>query len=120
MYCINCGVKLADTEKICPLCGVTVFHPEISRPEGEPLYPRGRYPAAQVNSRIAAIILSTLFALPLFICLLCDLCLKFILTNLDSLLCKFLLFTSFGNIRFNTSLIDNLQLFLLLNSICRI
>lgn len=73
MYCINCGVKLADTEKICPLCGVTVFHPEISPPEGEPLYPRGRYPAAQVNSRIAVIILSTLFALPLFICLLCDL-----------------------------------------------
>lgn len=76
MYCVNCGVKLADTEKVCPLCGVTVFHPEISRPEGEPLYPRERYPAAPVNSRIAAIILSALFLLPMFICLLCDLQLK--------------------------------------------
>jgi len=73
MYCVNCGVKLADTEKVCPLCGITVFHPEISRPGGESLYPRERYPAAQVNSRIAVIILSALFLLPMFICLLCDL-----------------------------------------------
>ena len=31
MYCINCGVKLADTEHICPLCGTEVFHPELMR-----------------------------------------------------------------------------------------
>ena len=45
MYCIKCGVELADSEKKCPLCGTVVFNPELSRPDGEPQYPR--MPAAQ-------------------------------------------------------------------------
>lgn len=73
MYCVNCGVKLADTEKQCPLCGVVAFHPEIDRAEGERLYPQEHYPAPQVNSRAAVIVLSTLFLIPLLITLLCDL-----------------------------------------------
>mgnify|MGYP001071229356 CR=1 FL=1 len=27
MYCVNCGVELADSETVCPLCGTRVFHP---------------------------------------------------------------------------------------------
>ena len=72
MYCVNCGVKLADTEKKCPLCGVNVFHPDLDRPEGKPLYPPEKYPAPQVSSRAAAIVLSTLFLMPVFITLICD------------------------------------------------
>lgn len=59
MYCIHCGVKLGGAEKKCPLCGVVVFHPEIIREEGEPLYPGQRYPAPQVNSRAAQIVVTT-------------------------------------------------------------
>lgn len=73
MYCVNCGVKLADSEKQCPLCGVTAFHPEIDRPQGHRLYPQESYPAPQVNSRAAVIVLTTLFLLPILITLLCDL-----------------------------------------------
>lgn len=73
MYCINCGVKLANAEKKCPLCGVAVFHPELDRPEGEPLYPGHRAPAPQVSSRGIQIVLTTAFLLPLLITLLCDL-----------------------------------------------
>ena len=73
MYCINCGVKLADTEKRCPLCGVEVFHPDLSRPAGEPLYPRYRYPTVQIESRTALVIVTVLFLLPILITLLCDL-----------------------------------------------
>ncbi|MBQ7800938.1 MAG: hypothetical protein IJ375_01280 [Oscillospiraceae bacterium] len=73
MYCINCGVKLADTEKRCPLCGVTVFHPELDRPDSEPLYPPHRSPLPQVNSRSAQGVLTAAFLLPLLITLLCDL-----------------------------------------------
>ena len=29
MYCIKCGVELADSEKVCPLCGTRVFHPDL-------------------------------------------------------------------------------------------
>lgn len=73
MYCVNCGVKLADTEKQCPLCGVTAFHPELVRGEEEPLYPRQKYPEEKAASRSAQIMLTTAFLLPLLICLVCDL-----------------------------------------------
>lgn len=73
MYCVNCGVKLADSEKECPLCGVLVYHPDITRGEGEPLYPRQQYPAPQVRSRAAHIVVTTAFLLPILITLLCDL-----------------------------------------------
>lgn len=73
MYCANCGVKLADTEKQCPLCATPAFHPDIVRKVGEPLYPQFRYPAPPVNSRAAQIIATTLFLLPMLITLLCDL-----------------------------------------------
>lgn len=73
MYCVKCGVKLADSEKQCPLCGIAAFHPDLDRPEGDRLYPQGRYPAAQVNSRAAVIVLSLLCLMPVLITLLCDL-----------------------------------------------
>jgi hypothetical protein len=73
MYCVNCGVKLADTEKKCPLCGVAAWHPEQIPGQGEPLYPADRYPAAQVSPKGAQIIVTTLFLLPALITLLCDL-----------------------------------------------
>lgn len=73
MYCINCGVKLADTEKQCPLCGVRVFHPDMEQPEGESLYPQGKYPVKKSRSWWPQIILSAMFLLPILITLLCDL-----------------------------------------------
>lgn len=39
MYCVNCGVKLEDTEKRCPLCQTVCYHPDILRPAAKPLYP---------------------------------------------------------------------------------
>ena len=31
MYCVKCGVELADSQRVCPLCGTRVFHPDIPR-----------------------------------------------------------------------------------------
>ena len=73
MYCINCGVKLTDTEKRCPLCGTVPFHPDLIRPETESLYPNNRYPAPQVSPKGALVVVSTVFLLPMPITLLCDL-----------------------------------------------
>lgn len=73
MYCVNCGVKLADTENTCPLCGTAVFHPDIRRSQAEPLYPADRIPAPQVSSRGAQIIATGLFLIPMLICFQCDL-----------------------------------------------
>lgn len=74
MYCIKCGVQLADTEKACPLCGTVVCHPDFPRQETEPLYPADRQPALQVSPKTALMVVTTLcFLLPMVICLLCDL-----------------------------------------------
>ena len=73
MYCIKCGVELADSEKKCPLCGTVVFNPELSRPDGEPQYPR--MPAAQpekVNHSGIMFVVTMLFMLPIVTTLLCD------------------------------------------------
>ena len=76
MYCVNCGVKLADTEKECPLCDTEVNHPAISRKEATSLYPPQRYPALQVSAAGTRGILTALFLLPMLICLQCDLLLN--------------------------------------------
>ena len=39
MYCVKCGVHLADSEKKCPICGTRVYHPDLPEPHGEPTFP---------------------------------------------------------------------------------
>lgn len=72
MYCINCGVKLGDTEQKCPLCGTVPYHPDISRAVVDDLYPRNQHPVTQVSPLGALIIISCIFFLPMIITLLCD------------------------------------------------
>lgn len=72
MYCVNCGVKLADSQKKCPLCGTAAYHPDIPRPEGAPMYPENSMPAPQLKPRTAQIIASALFLLPMLITFQCD------------------------------------------------
>lgn len=73
MYCINCGVELADSEKKCPLCNTHVFHPQLSRSEDEQLYPSDLSPVQQVRPWGLLLIISMCFLLPISITLLCDL-----------------------------------------------
>lgn len=73
MYCIKCGVKLTDTENVCPLCETAVFHPDISRETGAPLYPQHRYPDPMDNPKVAQVIMTTTTLMALLITMLCDL-----------------------------------------------
>lgn len=70
MYCANCGVGLAPTEKACPLCGVRA-HPDLQREAVQPLYPAE--PPMQVNSKAVHVVTTVLFLLPMLICFQCDL-----------------------------------------------
>lgn len=72
MYCMQCGVKLADTEKKCPLCGLTVYHPELTQQETSPLFPENRYPEVHPRSLLGQVILTALYLIPINIVLLCD------------------------------------------------
>ena len=73
MYCINCGVELADSETVCPLCGTRVFHPDMPRQQGEPPFPPDPmgHPE-EVNRSGVLFILTMLAVLPIVICILCD------------------------------------------------
>lgn len=71
MYCANCGVKLADTEKICPLCELRA-HPDVTQSPAEPLYPPVANPP-RVNSKAVHVVQLFLYLLPILICLQCDL-----------------------------------------------
>lgn len=73
MYCIQCGVELADTEKRCPLCMTQVCHPAVHQQEAPPLYPPNRYPGSARFSRGLPIFMTAVFGLALFFSLLCDL-----------------------------------------------
>ena len=72
MYCVNCGVKLADTEKKCPLCGTSICHPDIKRPETEPLYPKDRMPKKASGSKAINGAIIIIFLIPLFATLFFD------------------------------------------------
>ncbi len=72
MFCIKCGVKLADTEKICPLCGTVVYHPDITVNESGRLYPEGRNPQVQANSKVINGMFIILFLIPILVCFLSD------------------------------------------------
>ena len=73
MYCANCGVRLADTEQKCPLCGTAAYHPQIHREPATPLYPKNRYPAESVSPKAAQVGILILFLLPMVTTLLVDL-----------------------------------------------
>lgn len=73
MYCIKCGVKLADTEKSCPLCGTVVFHPELFQGEGKPLYPRQKQQIRKNSGYLLQFLLSFCVFLAMIIVFVCDL-----------------------------------------------
>lgn len=72
MYCANCGVKLADTEKRCPLCGTEAYHPDIKRPEVDPLFPQDFVTKKELSKATIHIIILTLFLVPILVTLYAD------------------------------------------------
>ncbi len=73
MYCVKCGVQLADTEQSCPLCGTVPYHPEIERQVSEPLYPSMRYPRPQLRPAGWLFFATIGILVPLVVALVCDL-----------------------------------------------
>lgn len=73
MYCVNCGVKLADSEKCCPLCQTPVYHPNIKREETPPPYPKIASSPENVNPMGLLFVITFLFLQPILITLFCDL-----------------------------------------------
>ncbi len=73
MYCIKCGVQLADTEKKCPLCNTAVCHPDFANRAQQPLYPENKMPKKNTGSKALNGAVIILFLIPLFVCFAADL-----------------------------------------------
>lgn len=73
MYCVHCGVKLADPVSRCPLCLTAVPQLPEEMPKADPLFPSRRIPSAEPSPRTSCAIATALFLLPAIITLLCDL-----------------------------------------------
>lgn len=63
MYCVNCGVKLADSETCCPLCGTVVYHPDLPRKDAAPAYPGSNRPRLKPVPKILPFFLTILVLL---------------------------------------------------------
>ncbi len=73
MYCMNCGIKLADSEEKCPICS-TLPNESIPRGASVPkLYPENRYPELSVRKGALNGAILFLFAIPLLITFFVDL-----------------------------------------------
>lgn len=73
MYCIKCGVKLADTEKRCPLCSTIVCHPDFESISDRLLYPSNKLPTNNSGSNALNVVVIILFLIPLIVCFVADL-----------------------------------------------
>lgn len=73
MYCVKCGVKLADTENICPLCNTRVYHPEIIREDERELYPIDKMPKKTSKRAVLAGAVVILFMIPFILSFFADL-----------------------------------------------
>ena len=77
MYCIKCGVELADSEKSCPLCQTPVYHPLLTPQNGTPLYPANQNPARKIRPwGWLIVVTAVLFLLPSIVTILIDLQLR--------------------------------------------
>ena len=65
MYCIKCGIQLADTEKKCPLCNTAVYHPELTQEKGNELYPPNKLPGTGSGKAVLSGAILILFMIPL-------------------------------------------------------
>lgn len=73
-YCVNCGVKLAQSEAFCPLCGTEVINPrEAPNPDA-----RGPFPQhveqlqRRIERRYVATLLSLALIIPLIVSIFCN------------------------------------------------
>lgn len=73
MYCINCGVELADHEKRCPLCKTLVCNPDFVRPNAPTPYPRRPEGREEMNRSGVLFILSFIFLTLMFLSVASDL-----------------------------------------------
>lgn len=73
MYCMNCGVRLAESETRCPLCGTAAYHPSLPRQSGVPPYPNTAAPRLRPSRGFLPMLATILLLLGMVIPVIVDL-----------------------------------------------
>ena len=71
MYCVKCGVELADSERVCPLCETPVYFPGLD-PDPETPYPKERKGKESSSRKAVCFLITCFFAIFAAITVLCD------------------------------------------------
>ena len=50
-YCVNCGVKLKQSEKVCPLCNTKVINPNNLKDKFTPAYSQAVEKHKEINKK---------------------------------------------------------------------
>ena len=72
MYCVKCGVELADGESKCPLCGTPVYHPDIPVTDAKPPYRSYVRPPMRVNHRGVMFLVTMVYVMLILQLIICD------------------------------------------------
>ena len=79
-YCVNCGVKLADSEKKCPLCNTVVINPnENGEHKKESVYSHKyeEYAGRKINLKYLTQIILVIIGIGVLVQTLCDFLISF-------------------------------------------
>lgn len=71
-YCVNCGVKLKNSEKKCPLCNTKVINPNNINNEYEPVYSNKIENFKRINYKYLSKIVILILMITSFLILLLD------------------------------------------------
>ena len=71
MFCVKCGVELADSERKCPLCNTPVYYPDLSELT-ERTYPKYKKTGEHSSRKGVNFVIVVGFVLAIAICILCD------------------------------------------------
>ena len=70
-YCVNCGVKLKNSEKVCPLCNTEVINPK--KEEYKPVYSGTIEEYKQINYKYVCKLITFILLIISLITMFCDL-----------------------------------------------
>lgn len=71
MYCVKCGVELAESERRCPLCETPVYFPGLD-PKPEKPYPEFEKPKESSARRAILFVITCFFVIAAATAVLCD------------------------------------------------
>ena len=72
-YCVNCGVKLKQSEKVCPLCNTKVINPNNLKDKFTPAYSQVVEKHKGINKKYLCELITVVLICAAIITVLCDL-----------------------------------------------